>query len=88
MTLSEWLDANENGVDLARKLGITPSMVSNWRTGTKPVAIARCVDIERATGGAVTRRDLRPNDWWRYWPELDRRAPRFVDPEKVTVSDS
>lgn len=31
---------------------------------------ARCVDIERVTKGAVTRRDLRPDDWQRIWPEL------------------
>ncbi|WP_222846712.1 transcriptional regulator [Chitinolyticbacter meiyuanensis] len=29
-----------------------------------------CVDIERASGGAVRRRDLRPDDWLRRWPEL------------------
>lgn len=29
-----------------------------------------CVAIERATGGAVTRRDLRPDDWQDIWPEL------------------
>jgi len=31
---------------------------------------ANCVAIERATGGAVTRRDLRPDDWHMIWPEL------------------
>ena len=29
-----------------------------------------CAQIELATAGAVTRRDLRPDDWWRIWPEL------------------
>lgn len=29
-----------------------------------------CVNIERATSGAITRRDLRPDDWHRIWPEL------------------
>lgn len=29
-----------------------------------------CQAIERATGGAVTRRDLRPDDWHLIWPEL------------------
>lgn len=29
-----------------------------------------CVAIERATGGAVMRWDLRPDDWDRIWPEL------------------
>lgn len=31
---------------------------------------ALCVAIERATGGAITRRALRADDWWRIWPEL------------------
>lgn len=29
-----------------------------------------CPAIERATGGAVTRKDLRPDDWQDIWPEL------------------
>lgn len=29
-----------------------------------------CVAIERATGGKVTRRELRPDDWAELWPEL------------------
>ena len=36
-----------------------------------------CVQIEQATDGKVTRRDLRPDDWAAIWPELDRRnTPR------------
>jgi DNA-binding transcriptional regulator YdaS (Cro superfamily) len=34
------------------------------------VPIERCVPIERATNGAVTRKDLRPDDWQEIWPEL------------------
>lgn len=29
-----------------------------------------CVNIERATNGEITRRDLRPDDWHRIWPEI------------------
>ncbi|WP_369818686.1 transcriptional regulator [Acidovorax sp. Leaf160] len=29
-----------------------------------------CVAIEQATGGQVTRQDLRPHDWASIWPEL------------------
>ena len=29
-----------------------------------------CSAIERESGGAVTRKDLRPNDWHLVWPEL------------------
>ena len=31
---------------------------------------ALCVSIERASGGAVTRQDLRQDDWRMIWPEL------------------
>ncbi len=31
--------------------------------------------IERATNGAVTRRDLRPDDWHEIWPELATTNP-------------
>lgn len=31
---------------------------------------ATCVAIERVSGRAVTRQDLRPNDWEDIWPEL------------------
>lgn len=29
-----------------------------------------CVAIEQATASAVTRKDLRPDDWAQIWPEL------------------
>ena len=46
---------------LAEKLGVRQSVVSNWRTrGDKPrVPAERCIAIEAATDGAVTRHDLR-----------------------------
>lgn len=47
-------------------------MVSQWSGGEdpKPIPVDRCVAIERATGGAVRRWDLRPGDWHEHWPEL------------------
>ena len=55
---------------MAALLGISGPTVSQWCTGVRPVPIERCVAIERATEGAVTRRDLRPDDWHEIWPEL------------------
>lgn len=56
---------------LAAALGVAQPLVSNWRArGTKPGAIY-CVAIERATNGVVTRKDLRPDDWFLIWPEMD-----------------
>lgn len=52
---------------LASILGVSVQVVSNWRE--RGVPIERCVAIENATGGAITRRDLRP-DWRDIWPEL------------------
>lgn len=54
---------------LAGKLGCSPQAVLQWKEQGK-APVGRCVQIERATSGAVTRRDLRPSDWWQIWPEL------------------
>ena len=53
---------------LAALIDQSPQVVSNWRT--RGVPIPQCPEIERATGGMVTRRHLRPDDWHRIWPEL------------------
>lgn len=55
---------------LASKIGVSPQMVSQWLRAERPVKLERCLLIERATEGAVTRRDLRPSDWQDIWPEL------------------
>jgi hypothetical protein len=36
----------------------------------KLCGIPLAVSIEQTSGGAVTRRELRPADWWLIWPEL------------------
>ena len=63
---------------LAEAIGVTPGAVSQWAIGLHAVPVERAVQIERATRGTVTRRDLRPDDWWLIWPELingDHPAP-------------
>lgn len=58
---------------LARALKVPQSLPSAWASTDpdkrRPVPIQHCVAIERATGGAVTRRDLRPDDWHLIWPD-------------------
>jgi DNA-binding transcriptional regulator YdaS (Cro superfamily) len=56
--------------DLAEKLGISQGLVSMYSSGARTVPIERCVEIERATDGQVTRQELRPDDWHKIWPEL------------------
>ena len=55
---------------LAEHIGVTPGAVSQWALGLYVVPVERAVQIERVTDGAVTRRDLRPDDWGDIWPEL------------------
>lgn len=55
---------------LARSLGVTPPVVNQWVKGERPVPIQACVLIEKVTEKAVTRRELRPDDWHLIWPEL------------------
>lgn len=70
MKLRTYLDQKRGRASaLALALGITPVLISQW-AGDRPVPVERCAAIEQATNGAVTRRDLRQNDWWLIWPEL------------------
>lgn len=55
---------------LAHLLDITPAAVSQWLHRRRPVPLRHCAAIERATNGAVTRKDLRPDDWQEIWPDL------------------
>lgn len=46
---------------LAKALGVTPQQVNQWVLGIRPVPPARCLAIEDATNGVVTRYELRPD---------------------------
>ena len=76
MDLQTYLNQAERGAAaaIARSVGVHPVMVSQWAAKTKAVSAERCVAIERATNGAVTRADLRPDDYWLIWPDL--QAPK------------
>lgn len=54
----------------ARAIGVRPQQLDNWLRRDKEIDPVYCSLIERATEGAVSRRDLRPDDWQRIWPEL------------------
>lgn len=71
MNLSQYVEHGRGRqTELARLIGAQPQLVWQWSRGVRPVPIARCAAIERATGGLVTRRELRPDDWHIHWPEL------------------
>ena len=72
MRLCDFLSERSRGRNLARKINVSEVMISLWGNGKRPVPVRHCVAIERATGGAVTRKDLRPHDWQDIWPELSQ----------------
>lgn len=74
MKLKTYLDRLPYGAkkQLAEQAGISPSHISRMLRGDLMPSPGVAVNIERATCGQVTRKDLRPHDWLMLWPELDR----------------
>ncbi len=72
MQLKDYLLAEGRGAgsSLRRALEVPASLISDWANENRPIPIERCAAIEQATNGAVTRQDLRPDDWHKIWPEL------------------
>jgi DNA-binding transcriptional regulator YdaS (Cro superfamily) len=67
-------------IALADELDVRYQIVQGWRDKKRKVAAPAeyCAAIEQATGGKVTRRDLRPEDWQSIWPELPGAAERLA----------
>ena len=58
---------------LAKDVGVAPAVIYQWMNGIRPVPIRRCHRVVEATGGLVTLKDLRPDDWHLIWPELEEK---------------
>lgn len=67
---------------LAEMIDASPSQVSNWRSRGAP--IDKCLAIEKATNGQVTRKDLRPDDWESIWEDLAVGVRRRKSDDKKT----
>lgn len=71
MDLKTYLDRERGtATRLAAAIGVSLSYLSQMSDGSSAINPKRCVAIEEATEKAVTRKDLRPNDWAEIWPEL------------------
>ncbi len=49
---------------LAESLGIPNTYLSRLISGDRSITLERAIQIERVTGGAVTRQELRPDLEW------------------------
>lgn len=73
----------------AVRCGTTPGHMRNVMYRQKSCAPDLAVGIERESGREVTRRDLRPDDWHRIWPELvtnEFPAPAQAEPAQQGVA--
>ena len=66
MDLKTFLDQRGDGMKLARDIGVSSVIISQWKTGARAVPADRCPAIEKATGGAVRCEELRPDVDWGY----------------------
>lgn len=79
-------DAVGSQAEMARILEVTPAMINQLMKGSRPVPVEHCYAIEVASKGSVTRRDLRPDDWQKIWPELAHLAPAGVAPSQAVAT--
>lgn len=66
--------------EIARFLGIKQPSVQGWKLADGRVSIPEfrlmqlAPEIEVRSGGRISRKDLFPDCWQKYWPELDKQA--------------
>lgn len=51
---------------LGRVIAVPPELISQWANAVRQIPAERCLQIEKATSGAVTCEDLRPDIDWGY----------------------
>lgn len=56
--------------EFAERCGTSAEHLMNCAYGYKTLSFATCVLVERESGKAVTRQEMRP-DWRDVWPELE-----------------
>jgi len=52
---------------LSRAMGVTMPFLGAILKGWRQCPPGKCLAVEAATG--VSRKELRPNDWQKYWPD-------------------
>lgn len=67
----------------AKRCDTSLGHLKNVMYGYKPCATDLAVNIERESGRAVTRQELR-DDWVRHWPELAPAAAADIQRETAT----
>lgn len=56
---------------LANDCGVSRRSLDNVHYGTRGASPKLAAQMEKATQGAITRKDWFPDDWQYIWPELE-----------------
>lgn len=87
MNLKNYLiESGTKKAEFARAINVSPALLHQWIENIRPVAIRHCPAIEGTTGGKVTRRELRPDDWHKIWPELVVADPGHAGRQPPTIN--
>lgn len=71
MNLSDYFNnARGRQTALAKALGAHIPDISRWADGSRSIPVHFAAQIEIATNGEVTRKEMFPDNWERIWPEL------------------
>ena len=54
--------------------GVSPQAITNWKS--RGVPIEYCATVAKVSSGQVTREELRPDDYWMIWPDLQAPAEK------------
>jgi DNA-binding transcriptional regulator YdaS (Cro superfamily) len=81
MDLRTYLEEQGGNLHLARAVGVSAVIISQWKTGARQVPAERCPAIEKATDGAVRCEDLRPDVDWAYLRATDCATPGDIERE-------
>ena len=72
MKISTYIRSLPHGekANFARRVGISPAFLYQIEIGKKQLPVQKCAMFECESKGAVTRKEIRPDDWQKIWPEL------------------
>lgn len=74
-------ESKEKRKQLADKVGVNVVYLSHLCSGFRKPSAHLANAIEEATGGQVTRKELRPDDFMQIWPDLLSAAQKKSDPD-------
>lgn len=67
MNLKSYTDQQRGlATQLGKQIAVNTSLISQWASGVRQIPAERCPEIEKATNGAVTCEELRPDVDWSY----------------------